>query len=299
MAPRLEGLELPDDKGIAASVLRLGSSLPAKDLDVAPRAGLRPRHPAEGARLDQGRPAADRAEGARDARARRAPRRGASARTWCASSRWSRCRPPSPSTARGSSRRRSGSRRPTASPGSRTTAPSRSRLDEQLAQAQRYGKKLALILCDIDHFKTVNDTYGHPVGDVVLRAVAKTLQKEARATDVVARYGGEEFAVVMPETDAARRGRHRRADPRAGEGAPVRHRAGQAARHDLARDRGGARRRARRSRSSSSGQTAASTTPSGTGRDRSVSASSLRTCSPARLGRAAGAANSSPEPHRP
>jgi two-component system, cell cycle response regulator len=77
------------------------------------------------------------------------------------------------------------------------------RLDAYLAQAQRYGKKLSLILCDIDHFKSVNDTYGHPIGDVVLKGVARTLAKEARNTDVVARYGGEEFAVVMPETDTA------------------------------------------------------------------------------------------------
>ncbi|HEY6101431.1 MAG TPA: sensor domain-containing diguanylate cyclase [Anaeromyxobacter sp.] len=76
------------------------------------------------------------------------------------------------------------------------------RLDEHLAQARRYGKKLSLILCDIDHFKSVNDLHGHPAGDLVLKGVARTLAKEARATDVVARYGGEEFAVVMPETDA-------------------------------------------------------------------------------------------------
>jgi two-component system, cell cycle response regulator len=76
------------------------------------------------------------------------------------------------------------------------------RLDEHLAQAQRYGKKLSLILCDIDHFKSVNDLHGHPAGDLVLKGVAHTLAKEARSTDVVARYGGEEFAVVMPETDA-------------------------------------------------------------------------------------------------
>jgi two-component system, cell cycle response regulator len=75
------------------------------------------------------------------------------------------------------------------------------RLDEHLAAAQRYGKKVSLLLTDIDHFKSVNDTYGHPVGDVVLKGVAKILQKEARTTDVAARYGGEEFAVVMPETD--------------------------------------------------------------------------------------------------
>jgi diguanylate cyclase (GGDEF)-like protein len=77
------------------------------------------------------------------------------------------------------------------------------RLDEHLAYAQRYAKKLSVILCDIDHFKSVNDTYGHPAGDLVLKAVARTIAKEARATDLVARYGGEEFAVVMPETDAA------------------------------------------------------------------------------------------------
>ncbi len=77
------------------------------------------------------------------------------------------------------------------------------RLDEHLQAAQRYGRKVSLILCDIDHFKSVNDTYGHPVGDLVLKGVAKILAKEARTTDVVARYGGEEFAVVMPETDTA------------------------------------------------------------------------------------------------
>jgi diguanylate cyclase (GGDEF)-like protein len=75
------------------------------------------------------------------------------------------------------------------------------RLDAQLAQAERYGKRTSLLLCDVDHFKSVNDTYGHPVGDAVLRGIARILQKEARNTDVVARYGGEEFAIVMPETD--------------------------------------------------------------------------------------------------
>jgi diguanylate cyclase (GGDEF)-like protein len=76
------------------------------------------------------------------------------------------------------------------------------RLEEHLLAAARYGKRLSLILCDIDHFKSVNDTYGHPAGDVVLKGVARALQREARATDLVARYGGEEFAIVMPETDA-------------------------------------------------------------------------------------------------
>jgi len=77
------------------------------------------------------------------------------------------------------------------------------RLEAQLALAQRYGKRVSLLICDVDHFKAVNDTYGHPAGDEVLRGLARTLLREARGTDVVARYGGEEFAVVMPETDAA------------------------------------------------------------------------------------------------
>jgi two-component system cell cycle response regulator len=77
------------------------------------------------------------------------------------------------------------------------------RLDEQLAFAQRYGKQLSVVICDVDRFKSVNDAHGHPVGDLVLRGVAQIISAEARATDVVARYGGEEFAVVMPETDGA------------------------------------------------------------------------------------------------
>jgi diguanylate cyclase (GGDEF)-like protein len=77
------------------------------------------------------------------------------------------------------------------------------RLDERLAEARRYGRRLSLILTDIDHFKAVNDTHGHPAGDRVLQGVARVLAREARTTDLVARYGGEEFAIVMPETDAA------------------------------------------------------------------------------------------------
>ncbi len=73
--------------------------------------------------------------------------------------------------------------------------------DEMLARSQRYGRKLSLILTDIDHFKSINDTYGHPVGDLVLKRVARLLEEGARKTDVVARYGGEEFAILMEETD--------------------------------------------------------------------------------------------------
>jgi two-component system cell cycle response regulator len=62
-------------------------------------------------------------------------------------------------------------------------------------------RSLALLMVDIDNFKTVNDTYGHPIGDRVLRAVAERLQNNVRPFDTVARWGGEEFMVVMPETD--------------------------------------------------------------------------------------------------
>lgn len=73
--------------------------------------------------------------------------------------------------------------------------------DNALARAERYGRPLSVILTDIDHFKSVNDTYGHPVGDRVLKVVARVLEQGARKTDVVARYGGEEFAILLDETD--------------------------------------------------------------------------------------------------
>lgn len=82
----------------------------------------------------------------------------------------------------------------------------RRRLDEALAteieRARRYGSRLAFVLLDIDHFKRVNDEYGHGVGDAVIRAVADTLQSQVRESDVAARWGGEEFAVLLPETGA-------------------------------------------------------------------------------------------------
>jgi two-component system cell cycle response regulator len=74
--------------------------------------------------------------------------------------------------------------------------------DSMLQRAERYGRKFSLVLCDIDHFKLVNDNHGHPVGDMVLRKVARILESGARSTDVVARYGGEEFAILMEETDS-------------------------------------------------------------------------------------------------
>ena len=77
------------------------------------------------------------------------------------------------------------------------------RLREEFRRAQRYDDPLALILIDLDHFKKVNDTFGHQVGDEVLVAMAACLRLAVRETDFVARYGGEEFAVVLPKTHLA------------------------------------------------------------------------------------------------
>ena len=68
-------------------------------------------------------------------------------------------------------------------------------------ESQRYQRPLSLAIIDIDFFKKINDTYGHAVGDEVLKCVAKIFQESIRATDLAARYGGEEFAVMMPETE--------------------------------------------------------------------------------------------------
>ena len=79
------------------------------------------------------------------------------------------------------------------------------RFDEELAlewrRAERVGDSLALILLDLDNFKSVNDTYGHPAGDEVLRQIAEILGTNIRQVDLAARYGGEEFAVIVPEAD--------------------------------------------------------------------------------------------------
>jgi two-component system cell cycle response regulator len=75
------------------------------------------------------------------------------------------------------------------------------RLEQLHALAERTGQKFSIILTDIDHFKSVNDTYGHPVGDAVLKRVAAIFTQRARKVDIVARYGGEEFVIVLPDTD--------------------------------------------------------------------------------------------------
>jgi diguanylate cyclase (GGDEF)-like protein len=74
-------------------------------------------------------------------------------------------------------------------------------LGRELERAQRFEQETALILFDLDDFKTVNDTLGHLAGDAVLHAVARTVQGLIREIDVAARYGGEEFAVLLPQTD--------------------------------------------------------------------------------------------------
>lgn len=77
------------------------------------------------------------------------------------------------------------------------------RFSEMLQRAERHGKPVSLVLTDVDRFKSINDTYGHPVGDQVLKAVARALASQVRKVDIVARYGGEEFAIVLEETDTA------------------------------------------------------------------------------------------------
>jgi diguanylate cyclase (GGDEF)-like protein len=75
------------------------------------------------------------------------------------------------------------------------------RFKEEFGRANRMGDNLGCILIDIDHFKRINDTYGHLVGDRVLQDVAKHLQGSIRTYDILGRYGGEEFLVVLPDTD--------------------------------------------------------------------------------------------------
>jgi len=74
------------------------------------------------------------------------------------------------------------------------------RLREELLRANRYSRPLAVAVIDLDHFKHVNDEWGHHAGDAVLREVAQLLRSDMRRTDIVARYGGEEFALIFPET---------------------------------------------------------------------------------------------------
>jgi len=75
------------------------------------------------------------------------------------------------------------------------------RLSEELERARRYRYPLSVVLCDLDHFKEVNDTFGHLAGDAVLREGAAVLRRCLRSTDILGRYGGEEFLAVLPQVD--------------------------------------------------------------------------------------------------
>jgi diguanylate cyclase (GGDEF)-like protein len=77
------------------------------------------------------------------------------------------------------------------------------RLEEELARASRYRQPLSCLFIDADYFKLINDNYGHPTGDLVLRELAKRIRSQLRASDVATRYGGEEFALLLPQTSLA------------------------------------------------------------------------------------------------
>jgi diguanylate cyclase (GGDEF)-like protein len=78
------------------------------------------------------------------------------------------------------------------------------RLSEEIERARRYKYPLSALMLDLDHFKQVNDNYGHQIGDIVLQQVAQRLRRILRRTDFLARYGGEEFIVLAPQTPADR-----------------------------------------------------------------------------------------------
>ena len=76
------------------------------------------------------------------------------------------------------------------------------RLKEEVSRANRYGLALSVCIMDIDHFKRINDSYGHPIGDEVLKNLGNLLRNKVREVDLFARYGGEEFVMILPNTRA-------------------------------------------------------------------------------------------------
>jgi diguanylate cyclase (GGDEF)-like protein len=77
----------------------------------------------------------------------------------------------------------------------------RDSLEKEISRARRYGRVFSLVLFDVDHFKSINDTYGHLAGDAVLRQLGALVRSRVRRDDIPARTGGEEFAVILPEVD--------------------------------------------------------------------------------------------------
>lgn len=75
------------------------------------------------------------------------------------------------------------------------------KLAEQLRLAERYQRNLSIVMLDVDHFKSINDNYGHPVGDTVLKSVARLIRRDCRDVDLPVRYGGEEFLLILPEVN--------------------------------------------------------------------------------------------------
>lgn len=73
-------------------------------------------------------------------------------------------------------------------------------LEREFARTQRTGKPMAVVMLDLDNFKYINDTFGHPIGDLVLRQVAGAIRESSRGSDTLCRYGGDEFVLIMPET---------------------------------------------------------------------------------------------------
>jgi len=74
-------------------------------------------------------------------------------------------------------------------------------LDREISRCIRYSREMSLVMIDIDHFKQINDTYGHLAGDHVLKHIASAIKTKIRREDVFARYGGEEFGLLLPEVD--------------------------------------------------------------------------------------------------
>lgn len=75
------------------------------------------------------------------------------------------------------------------------------KLEDELSLAKRFRMKLCLLMADIDHFKNINDTYGHRVGDVILQELVSVIKENISSTDFLCRYGGEEFTIILTETD--------------------------------------------------------------------------------------------------